>query len=178
MGVLGRYGSSALKYWGNILNSAYKGDSTADMWVAIHAQADTYGFASPQTQPPDASVLRGFANRIVAGARAFAAASPTDTITADMMAIAPYTANDRNTIATTPTYHVRFQNTIQADDGTTTEVWNTSVFTVTDFPSTVGGLLDAIDTDATEIAAQGGASDSNTPRGVSLGVGQIEITLV
>lgn len=178
MGVLGRYGGSALKYWANILNSAYKGESTADMWTAIHNQAGQYGFSSPQTQPPDVSVLRGYANRIVNGAKAFAAASPTDTITADMMAVAPYTANDLNSIATTPTYHVRYENTIQAADGTITTVWNTSVYTSVDFPNTVGELQDSIDTNATEIAAQGGASDSNTPRGVSLGTDKYEITLI
>ena len=178
MGVLGRYGASALKYWNKILNSAYQNQNTADMWIGIRQQATEYGFSSPQTQPPDVSVLRGFANRIVNGAKNLAAASQTDTITADMMAIAPYTMNDQATIYATPTYHVRFSNTIQAADGTVTEVWNTSVYTAVDMPTTVGALYDAIASDATEIAAAGGASDSNTPRGVSLGVDQLEITLV
>lgn len=178
MGVLGKYGGAALKYWGSILASAYQNASTADMWTAIRNQQTEYGLPKPGASAPDVSVLRGFANRIVAGAAAFAAAAPTDTITADMMAVAPYTANDLNSITTTPTYHVRYANTIQAADGTITTVWNTSVFTAGDMPATVGELQDAIDTDATEIAAQGGASDSNTPRGVSLGTDQIEITLV
>lgn len=178
MGVLGKYGGAALKYWGSILASAYQNASTSDMWTAIRNQQAEYNLPKPGASAPDVSVLRGFANRIVAGAAAFAAASPADTITADMMAVAPYTANDLASIATTPTYHVRYQNTIQDLDGNVVTTWNTSVFTATDFPATVGDLQDAINTDATEIAAQGGASDSNTPRGVSLGTGLIEITLV
>lgn len=178
MGVLGRFGTNALKYWANILNSAYAGDSTADMWTKIRNQQAEYGLDRPGASAPDVSVLRGFANRIVNGARAFAAAADTDTITDAMMAVAPYTANDLAGIATAPTYHVRYQNVIQAADGTITEVWNTSVFTAADFPGTVGELKDAIDTHATEIAAQGGASDSNTPRGTSLGTDFYEITLI
>ena len=178
MGVLGRYGSSALKYYGSILTSAYQGKNVQDMWISIHANAAEYGLPSPQTQPPDVSTIRGFANRIVAGARAFAAASESDTITSDMMAIAPYTSRDRNAIAVNPVYHVRFKNTVQADDGTITSAWQTSVFTAADMPNTVGGLIDSLNDTATELAAQGGASDSNTPRGVSVSTSDYEITLV
>lgn len=178
MGVLGRYGGSAMKYWGNILNSAYKGENTADMWTAIRNQAGQYGLDRPGTQAPDVSVLRGYANRIANASRALADADPNDSITADMMAVAPYTANDLNAIAVTPTYHVRFENTIQTTSGEIITVWNTSVFTAADFPGTVGELQDAIDTDGTEIAAQGAASPDSKYGGTSLGTGRFEITLV
>jgi hypothetical protein len=168
MTVLGKYGPNALKYWGSILTSAYANASTSDMWTAIHGAQEQYGLDKPGASAPDVSVLRGFANRIVAGSAAFNAADPSDTITSDMMAIAPYTMNDLNTIATNPTYHVRYLNTVQADDGTVTEVWNTSVFTAMDFPDTVGELTDAIDTNAAELAAQGIESSTTTPRGVSV----------
>jgi hypothetical protein len=178
MGVLGKYGGSALKYYGSILASAYQGVSTQDMWIAIHSSAAQYGLSSPQTQPPDVSTIRKFANQIVAGAQAFAAASETDSITPDMMAVAPYTSRDLNAIAVTPVYQVRYKNTVQADDGTVTSVWNTSVFTASDMPGTVGGLLDAVNADAQELAAQGSDSSSTTPRGVSLSTSDHEITLV
>ena len=178
MGVLDRYGSNALKYYGSILASAYEGLNTVDMWRGIHAAQEQYGLERPGASAIDATVIRGFANRIVAGARAFAAAADTDTITSDMMAIAPYTSRDRNAIAVSPVYHVRFKNTVQADDGTITETWQTSVFTAADMPGTVGGLTDSINDTATELAAQGGASDSNTPRGVSVSTSDYEITLV
>lgn len=178
MGVLGRYGSNALKYYGSILASAYAGNSTADMWTAIHDTQAQYGLPKPGASAPDVSVIRGYANRIVAGARAFAAASDTDTITSDMMAVAPYTSRDLNAIAVNPVYHVRFLNTVQADDGTITQKWQTSVFTAQDMPDTVGGLIDSINDTATELAAQGGASDTDTPRGTSVSTSDYEITLV
>ena len=73
---------------------------------------------------------------------------------------------------------VRYLNTVEANDGTVTQVWNTSVFTAADMPDTVGGLLDAIDTNAAELAAQGIETSTTTPRGVSIGTSDHEITLV
>lgn len=178
MGVLGKYGGNALKYYGTILQSAYQNLSTADMWTAVRNTQQTYGLPTPQASAPDVSVIRGYANRIVAGAGAFAAAAPSDTITADMMAVAPYTSRDLNSISVNPVYQVRYQNTVQANDGTVTTVWNTSVFTAADFPGTVGALQDAINTNASEIAAQGSQGSTNTPQGTSVGTANYEITLV
>lgn len=178
MGVLGKYGPNALKYYGSILSSAYANASTADMWTAIRGVQQQYGLDRPGATAPDVSVIRGYANRIVAGANNLASASESDTITADMMAVAPYTSRDLNAISTNPVYHVRFLNTVQAEDGTTTEVWQTSVFTATDMPDTVGGLFDAIATNASELASQGSDSSVGTPRGVSVSQSNHEITLV
>ena len=178
MGVLGKYGGNALKYYGSILASAYANLSTSDMWTSIRSAQANYGLATPGASAPDVSVIRGYANRIVAGAAALDAAAPDDVITTDMMAVAPYTSRDLNAMSTTPVYQVRYLNTVQADDGSTTEVWNTSVFTATDFPSTVGDLQDAINANATELAAQGIESSTTTPRGVSVATSNYEITLV
>lgn len=178
MSVLGQYGPNALKYWGSILASAYQGASTADMWTSIRqAQAD-YGLAKPGASAPDVSVLRGYANRIVAAAGNLAAAAPTDVITAAMTAIAPYTSSDLAGIAANPTYMVRFVNTVQAPDGSTIDVHQTAVFTAAQMPTTVGELQDAIDQNGVELAAQGSDQSSTTPRGTSLGTSQLEITVV
>lgn len=178
MTVLGRYGASALKYWAPILQSAYKGLATADMWTAIRNTQAQYGLPTAQTQAPDVSVIRGYANRIVNGARAFAAASPSDTITSSMMATAPYTLQDAAGIAATPTYHVRYQVTVQDSEGNLTTAWQTSVFTATDFPSTVGGLIDAVNTNASELAATGGEASVGTPKGTLVSVANHEISVV
>jgi hypothetical protein len=178
MGVLGTYGGNALKYYGSILSSAYENLNTADMWTAIRTTQAQYGLNTPGASAPDVSVIRGYANRIVAGANTLAAADPSDTITSDMMAVAPYTSNTLAGIAANPTYQVRYLNTVQADDGTTTSVWNTSVFTASDFPSTVGDLQDAINSNAAELAAQGTEASTTTPRGVSVSTSNLEITLV
>lgn len=178
MTVLGKYGGNALKYYGSILASAYANLSTSDMWTAIRGVQQTYGLDTPGASAPDVSVIRGYANRIVNGSRTLAAAGDSDVITSDMMAVAPYTSRDLNSISTNPVYHVRYLNTVEADDGTTTSVWQTSVFTAADMPDTVGGLRDAIDNNASELAAQGGASDSGTPRGISIRTSGHEITLV
>lgn len=178
MGVLGTYGANALKYYGSILASAYQGLSTADMWTAIRATQAQYGLSSPGASAPDVSVIRGYANRIVNGANRLAAADDGDLITADMMAVAPYTSRDLNAISTSPVYQVRYLNTVQADDGTVSTVWQTSVFTATDMPDTVGDLTDAITANASELAAQSSGSTSNTPRGTSISVSNLEITLV
>lgn len=178
MGVLGQYGANALKYWGSILTSAYQGASTADMWSAIRVSQQNYGLAKPGASAPDVSVLRGYANRIVAAATTLAAAARSDSITPAMMATAPYTSRDLASIAASPVYHVRFLNTVQAEDGSVTQTWQTSVFTATDMPSTVGDLLDQIDFNASELAAQASGSSINTPKGVSIQTSNHEITLV
>jgi hypothetical protein len=178
MGVLGKYGGNALKYYGSILASAYANLSTADMWTAIRTTQAQYGLDRPGATAPDVSVIRGYANRIVNGAKALAQAAPADSITPDMMAVAPYTSRDLNAIATSPVYHVRYLNTVQSSDGTVTQVWNTSVFTAADFPDTVGALQDAIDTNAAELAAQGIDTSTTTPKGVSVATSDYEITLV
>lgn len=178
MGVLGSKGSNALKYWGDILASAYANKSTADMWTAIRQTQATYGLAKPGADAIDVSVLRGYANKIANGAAAFASAAPTDSITPQMMGVAPFTAQDQAGIAATPTFQVRFQNIVQADDGTQTTVWQTSVFSPGTLPATVGELQDAIETDAGELAAQSDGGSINTPKGTSLGVANIEISVV
>lgn len=178
MSVLGKYGPNALKYWGAILASAYAGKSTSEMWDAIHAQQQQYGLDKPGASAPDVSVLRGYANRIANAAGAFAAASPSDTLTSDMMAIAPYTMSTHEGIATTPTYQVNYRAVIERTDGTVVERWLTSVYTSIDMPDTVGGVLDAIQADATELAAQGSDSDGGTPRGKLLSVSDHEIKLI
>lgn len=178
MGVLGNYGPSALKYWGAILASAQQGLTIADMWGQIRDLQQQYGLDRPGVTAPDVMVLRGYANRIVNGERALAAAAPGDTITPDMMGIGPYTQQDLAGIATTPTYQVRFLNQVQLPDGTVTETWQTSVFGAGDWPGTKTGLLDAITTSATELAAQGSESSTTTPRGTSLGVSGLQITQV
>lgn len=178
MGVLGSKGGNALKYWGTILESAYQGRSTADMWTAIRAVQQQYGLPSPQADAIDVSVIRGYANRVVNAGRALGAAQPGDSITADMMAVAPYTAQDLAGIAATPTYLVRFQNTVQAADGTISTVWQTSVRTAVDMPSTVGDLQNQISFDAANIAANASGESTGTPQGTSLGISNLEISVV
>lgn len=178
MGVLDRFGGSALKYYQTILSAAYQNLNNSDMWAAIHRQAANYGLPTPQTQPPDASVIRGFANRIVNGARNLANAQPTDTITADMMAVAPYTARDMNAITTNPMYQVRYQVTWQTSDGQINNRWNTSVFNASNFPSTVGELQDTIDFNASELLAQAAQQTGDKSGGTMLHTSNLEITLV
>lgn len=178
MSVLPRFGGSALKYYQTILGAAYQNLNTADMWAAIRRQADNYGLPSPQTQPPDASVIRGFANRIVAGARSLAAADNADTITAGMMAVAPYTSRDLNAITTNPMYQVRYQVQYQTSDGVINTRWNTSVFSASNFPSTVGELRDTIDFNASELLAQAAQQTGDKSGGTMLSTSNLEITLV
>jgi len=178
MGVLDRFGGSALKYYQTILSAAYQGLSNSDMWAAIHRQAANYGLPTPQTQPPDASTIRGFANRIVAGARNLAAANDSDTITADMMWTAPYTSRDQNAISTNPIYNVRYQVQWQSSDGTLNSRWNTSVFNASNFPSTVGDLRDTIDFNASELLAQAAQQTGDKSGGTLLSTSNLEITLV
>jgi hypothetical protein len=178
MGVLGRYGSNALKYYGSILASAYNNLSTADMWESVRAAQAQYGLPTPQASAPDVSVIRGYANRIVAGARNLAAADDGDVIAANMMAVAPYTSNDLNGIATNPTYQVRYQVTWQTSDGVTNQRWNTSVFTAANFPGTVGELRGTIDFNASELLAQAAQQTGGQSGGTLLNTSNLEITLV
>lgn len=178
MGVLGKYGGNALKYFNSILASAYQNLSTADMWTAIHRTQETYGLPKPGASAPDVSVIRGYANRIANGARTLAAADDSSVITPDMMAVAPYTTRDLNSITTTPTYQVGFINTIELPNGNVIEKWQTTFFSATDFPSTVGEFRASIDLTGVELAAQGSDSSTTTPKGKSLGTSNHEIRLV
>lgn len=178
MGVLGRYGGNALKYYGDILAAAYAGQNVTDMWASIRNTQAAYGLPTTQTSVPDVQTIRGYANKIVAGAQAFAAAADSDSITSDMMAVAPYTSRDLPSIATTPIYHVRYQVTVQAADGTVSNRWSTSVYTAADMPGTVGALIDAVNTDAEEMTAQAAQQTGGESGGTSLGTSQHEITLV
>lgn len=178
MSVLTRFGGSALKYYQTILGAAYQNMNNSDMWAAIRRQATDYGLPSPQTQPPDASTIRGFANKIVNGARNLAAADPSYTITADMMATAPYTSRTQQQIAVDPIYSVRYQSTVEAADGTQTTRWNTSIFTASKFPSTVGDLRDKIDFNANELLQQINLQTGNPSGGTLVSTSNLEITLV
>ena len=178
MGVLGQYGPNALKYWGAILGSAEAGLSVAAMWDRIRAVQQQYGLPAPGASAPDVMVLRGYANAIVNGSRALAAANPSDTILPSMMGIGPYTSNDLAGLAANPTYQVRYLNTVQLNDGTTTDVWQTSVFTAANWPGTGADLQAAIEQNASELAAQGSETSSTTPKGISLGVAGLSITVV
>lgn len=178
MSVLGKYGGNALKYWGSILAAAYAGASNQDMWISIHANAAAYGLPSPQTQPPDVSVIRGYANRIVNASRALNTAAGTDAITPDMMAVAPYTASTAQDLAAAPTYHVRYLGTTQAADGTISTRDGFSVFTSADMPATVGGLQAAIDANHAEMVAQAAQQTGGASGGTSLGTSRLEITVV
>ena len=178
MGVLGQYGPNALKYWGAILGSAEAGLNVADMWTQIRAVQQQYGLPAPGASAPDVMVLRGYANAIVNGSRSLAAANPSDSILGSMTGIGPYTASDVSGLAANPTYQVRYLNTVQLGDGSTTDVWQTSVFTAADFPATVGDLQAAIEQNASELAAQGSETSSTTPKGTSLGVSGLSITVV
>jgi len=178
MSILPRFGASALKYYHAILASAYEGLNTHDMWQKIYTAQNQYGLPTPQTQPPDVSVIRGFANKIVNGARTLARASNNDTITSDMMGYGAYTVNDYNTIAANPTYQVRYQVVWQKPDGTTETRWNTSVFTNTDFPDTVGELRTQIRFNADELIQQANQQVGGESGGTLLGTGSLEITVV
>ena len=178
MGVLGRYGPSALKYYQTILSAAYQNINVQDMWTAIHRQSSNYGLPTPQTQPPDVSVIRGYANRIVNGARNLAAADDSNTITADMMYTAPYTSRDQQSIAVNPIYSVRYQVTWTNPDGVTNSRWNTSVFTATNFPGTVGELRDTINFNASELLAQAAQQAGGQSGGTLVSTQNLEITLV
>jgi hypothetical protein len=178
MSVLGQYGGSALKYWGSILASAHANLSTADMWAAIRTQQAEYGLDKPGASAPDVSVIRGFANRIVNGAKALNTGSASDSITADMMGVAPYTASTAQDLATTPSYYVTYTNTVQAADGTIKTQYGTSVFTATQLPSTIGELQASIDLHGAETVAQAAQQTGGESGGTSLGTSNLSITVV
>lgn len=178
MSILPRFGGSALKYWGTILTAAYQNLNNSDMWTAIHRQAANYGLPSPQTQPPDASVIRGFANRIANGARTLAGASNSDSILPTMMGYAPYTSRDQASIDTAPVYSVRYQMVYQDANGDVQTKWSQSIYTNANFPAKVGDLRVSIRTNAEEMVAQMAQKTGGASGGTLLGTGSLEISLV
>jgi hypothetical protein len=168
----------ALKYWGNILAAASSGATTAELWQAIHAQQQQYGLETPQASATDVAILRGYANRIMNAASAYASASGDAALTAEMMGIAPYTDRSYQSISANPVYQVRFLNRVQRPDGSIVESYQTSVFQASDMPSTKDDLNAAIQFNADQLAQSGSESSDTTPNGTSLGATVASIVVV
>lgn len=168
----------ALKYWGNILAAAQQGATTQAMWESIRASQQEYGLETPQASATDVAVLRGYANRLMNAAGEYANAALDQAITADMMSIAPYTDRSIESINTNPVYQVRFLNQIQLPDGTVVEKWQTSVFASEDMPFTKADLNTALGFNAQQLAQSGSESSSTTPKGTSVGLSGVSISVV
>lgn len=174
MSVLGRYGASALKYWGSILGSAYQGHNTADMWTAIRGAQQQYGLDRPGTSAPDVSVIRGYANRIVNAVRALGAADPSENITAAMTSVVPYSPQTMEGIATTPNYLVTATVTVQGLDGTTTDHPLTWLQAPNPFGQTVGDYLGTV-TEHFSNQTQTAPENTNTPTGTLVSISDVHI---
>jgi hypothetical protein len=167
-----------LKYWGNILAAAQSGATTQQLWDSIRASQQEYGLDTPGASASDIAVLRGYANRLMNSSVAYNSAAEDQAITADMMSMAPYTDRSAESVNTNPVYQVRFLNNIQLPDGSTVQSWQTSVFAAEDMPFTVGDLNSALQFNAQQLAQSGSESSSTTPKGTSLGVSSINISVV
>jgi hypothetical protein len=167
-----------MAYWGSILASAQAGLNVTDTWQAIRDAQATYGAAAPRPDAADVSALRRFANEQVAADRALAAALPGDVIDRSYMAVGPYSQSTVQGLGVEPTYQVRYLNTIQLSDGSTVDKWQTSVFGASDMQFGRADLQATIEANASELAAQGAETSTTTPKGTSLGVANLSITVV
>lgn len=156
-----------LPYWGTIQRAVSERASTADLWAAVKAVAQSEGIDLRGASGADMSRMRG----IAAGQRnamESLAASPLNTaITAGMIGT-DLSARSLTAQNLTPSWIVRFEHDVTID-GQLTTFWRSSVFDGS-LPPTVGQLRAQVEADAGQLADDYGVTH--------IGVGRIQIAAV
>lgn len=146
----------ALGFWGVIEHATAQRLPTAELWRALRdaagaAEGEPLGFGAA-----DVSVIRGYANRIATSAAAFNTSDPGVAVDASMVAQAPW-ARPPDVQNAAPRYQVRYLANTLDPSGNPAQEWRTSMFSG-QLPTTVQGVLDAVEQDAIGVAAEYGHS--------------------
>lgn len=164
------------RYWSEILGGAAQRLGTAELFTNIRARAAELGLPSVGVGASAVSTLRGYAGRMLGSARALNRAADQVALTSEHIAEAPW-ARPLAQQNTMPIYNVTFEHTIERLDGSiVTKFQNMTITGIP--PSTVGDLRRLVESEAAILAAEGGAPDSGTPKGKSLGVAKLMVTAV
>lgn len=174
-------GERAFGYLGVIEAAARVKASTADIWAAVRAEAQRVGVPTLGISFGDVTAIRSWAVRLRNADAAFAGASKSDSITANMVTTAIWSPQDHAGIATTPNYLARAQVTVQQPDGTVTTQWMSWNFADSPFgldttgsPYTVGTYTQQL-TNVFSSRVQTAPEDTNTPTGTLLSVSSINL---
>lgn len=155
MARLSDVGRQALGYWWNLISDAATvGLPVTDtISMANQIARDAGESLTPETNRAISS-LYGYARRMVNAGNTFTASSPSQGITADMIATPPY-ARDIQEQTTFPIYHVKFQYTYLDQAGNEQTTIRTSVFD-NGLGATVGDVTADVLDDAEGFAAKYG----------------------
>lgn len=164
------------RYWFQVIGGASAGQSTAQIFESIRARAADLGLSSVGVPATAISTLRGFAGRMLGASRALNAAQDSALLESKHIAEAPW-SRSLNAQAAMPVYNISFNHTIQLDDGSIVDKYQTITVSGA-LPGSVGDLRIFVSGEAQLLAAEGGAADSGTPRGTSLGTSDLMITAV
>lgn len=174
-------GERAFGYLGVIEAAARVKASTDRVWAAVRAEAQRVGVPTLGISFGDVTAIRSWAVRMRNADAAFAAANPTDSITADMVTTAIWSPQDHAGIATTPNYLAKAQVTVEKPDGTIVTQWVTWNFADSPFgfdtngdPYTVGSYTQTI-TDVFAARVQTAPEETVTPTGKLLSVANINL---
>lgn len=157
-----------MAYWPYIDQAARERWTTQRLWESIRFARDTSDVPLPDVTVTGVSELRRYAGSIRETSRQLENAPGDNTLDRRYIADAPW-ARDLNERNASPLFQVRFQHSIVKEGVETTE-WRTSMIYGHSFPSTKGELEEAIDLDATEMAAKYGVTHA--------GVGGFQIMAV
>ena len=174
MGIYTPEGETTFGYLGAIEAAVRKKASTAAVWQAVRAEAARVGRTELGITFGDVRTIRSWAVKMRNADAAYAAANPADTIDASMTTTAIWSPNDYNTIATTPSFSVRGQVTIEKTDGTVVQQWMTWNFADNPYLYTVAGYTTRI-ADVFNSRAQTAPEKTATPNGTVTAVTGINI---
>lgn len=174
MGIYTPQGSRAFGYLGVIEAAARARASTAKIWDAVRGEAARVGATEIGATFGDVTAIRSWAVKMRNADAAYAAADPGATIDASMVTTAIWSPNDYNTIATTPSFSVRAQATVEKLDGTVVQQWVTWNYADNPFGSTVGAYTDTM-TGVFATRIETAPEGTTTPNGKLLSLSNINI---
>lgn len=151
-------------FWGSILASARQRATTAEVWNAIHAAAESSGLAIPSDMFSQVNRMRSLAVGLRRASDTLGGAASTDALTGDMIGRQIY-ARSGPEQSLAPLFHVRFEMKAIAE-GVESTGWYTLQYSGS-LPDTVGELEDDIDLYASNLAEGYGVS--------LVGTGAVEI---
>lgn len=174
--ALSAAGRAALPYWGAIQAAVSERASTAGVWDAIRADEQAQAAGAPLPNFAGVNELRSLAAAVRNSGERLGAALETEqrtglpqSIDRTMMSYGVST-RDAAAVATMAQFHVRFEGTFNAPDGSALRQWLTVKFDQSNMPATVGELVAALAV---------GVPNTSIPAGAELAdIGSPTITVV
>lgn len=162
-----------MPHFNTILGAVERGATTKDLWDAVRAASALANTDLGKVNIFDMNVMSGYARAVQSAEANLAGASGSDVISADMWAWAPWAAGQTDPWLQ-DRYQIRYQATMQGEDGTLAPIWG-----VTDLEGDIAGLTqdqilqraqlsaeNSLDTGSPRVAAQLGMASGFSLSGI------------